>query len=212
MKNPTIEQLQNSGEYELIAELDHYHIKEFVIEQLSGGGKIVKAFMVYQLIMSLVGLLFVTRSIALALHGELTFLYVTIGSLIFCFTFLVILHELLHGLAVKLTGARKVNFGGYFSKFIFYAEADRHVLNRRQFVFLALTPLAVVKIISLAGAVLFLHHPVFYFFIITMSIHSLFCAGDIGLMTLFYKYNNQEVYTFDVKEERKAYFFRKVLH
>ena len=27
MKNPTIEQLQNSGEYELIAELDHYHIK-----------------------------------------------------------------------------------------------------------------------------------------------------------------------------------------
>jgi hypothetical protein len=112
-------------------------------------------------------------------------------------------------MALKLIGAKKIAFGGYLRKFIFYAEADRHVLNRRQFAFVALTPLIVVKAVTLAGVILFVHQPVFYFFILIMSTHSLFCAGDIGLLSLFYQCKGTDVYTFDVKEEKRSYYYKR---
>ena len=210
MANPGIKELQNPDNFELIAELTHNQIKEFVISQLSDNGKIVSVFMIYQITMLLAGFIFITRSVALLLHGETTPFLISIASIIFSFTILVIIHELLHGIALKFTGARKINFGGYLKKFIFYAEADSHVLNRRQFVLLSLTPLFVVKIISIIGIILFWHHPALYFFVIVMSVHSLFCAGDVGLLSIFYQYKNTEIFMFDVKEKKTSYFYKKI--
>jgi hypothetical protein len=116
----------------------------------------------------------------------------------------------LHGLALKITGAKKLSFGAYWKKFIFYAEADRHVLNHKQFELVALTPLFIVKLVTFIGLVFFINHPAFYFFIFTMSAHSLFCAGDIGLLSIFYRNKDDEIYTFDVKVEKKSYYFKKI--
>ena len=209
MTNPTIKQLQNDDEFELIAELNHQQIKEFVINQLSENGKIVRMYMIYQILMILIGLFFLTRSVVLAFQNYSEPLYYSAAAFIFCFSLLIVIHELLHGIALKLTGAKRVNFGGYLKKFIFYAEADQFVINRKQFAFIALTPLVIVKIITLFGAILFLHSPLFYFLIFVMSAHSLFCAGDIGLFSIFYKYKKSEIYTFDVKAEKKSYYFKK---
>lgn len=130
--------------------------------------------------------------------------------MLFCFTFLVIIHELLHGLALKFTGAKKINYGGYLRKFVFYAEADSHILNRRQFAILALTPLVVIKLLTVAGIVIFWHHPTIYFFVLVMSTHSLFCAGDVALLSLFYKNMKDEIFTYDVKAEKTSYFYRRI--
>jgi hypothetical protein len=207
MKNPTIDELRSSGKYELVAELNHLQIKEFVIEQLTEGGKMVRIYMIYQLIMSLLGLFFITRSIALALHSQFIQLYVTLATLLFSFTLLIAIHEALHGIALKLTGASRVHFGGYFNRFVFYAEADQHVLNRKQFTLLALSPLVVVQVITVFGVILWFSHPALYFFTITMAVHSLFCAGDIGLLALLNRFKDSEIYTFDVKVEKKAYYY-----
>lgn len=209
MSNPTINELRNSGKYELLAQLNHQQIKEFVIDQLTGKSKIIKVYMIYQVLMILVGMFFFTRSIVLAFKGDSVPLYYSLAALVFCFSVLVVIHELLHGIALKLSGAPKVSFGGYLKKFIFYAEADQFVINRRQFAFIALTPLFAVKLVTLIGAVLFFSHPVFYFLIFVMSAHSLFCAGDIGLLSVFYKYKNAEIFTFDVKAEKTSYFFMR---
>jgi hypothetical protein len=209
MANPTIEELKNEENYEQIARLNHGQIKEFVIDQLTGNGRIVRIYMFYQIFMVLVGIFFITRTVVLAFQHVLLPLYISIAALFFWVTLLIVIHELLHGIALKLTGAKKITFGGYLKKFIFYAEADRHVLNRRQFVFVALTPLIVVKVVTLAGIILFISQPLFYFFILTMSAHSLFCAGDIGLLSFFYKYPENEMYTFDVKEEKQSYYYQK---
>ena len=207
--NPTINELQNNGKFELIAQLNHREIKEFVIRQLTANGKMVRIFMVYQVFMVLLGIFFLTRSIVPAFNGNIQPLFYTGAALIFSFSILVVIHESLHGMALKLTGAKKIAFGGYLRKFIFYAEADRHVLNRRQFALVALTPLIVVKAATLAGVILFVHQPVFYFFILIMSTHSLFCAGDIGLLSLFYQFKGTDVYTFDVKEEKRSYYYKR---
>ncbi len=207
MANPTIDELRNSGKYELIAQLNHQQIKEFVIDQLTESSAIIKSYMIYQVVMILIGIFFFTRSIVLAFQTSAEPLYYLLAALVFSFSVLIIIHELLHGIALKLVGAERVNFGGYLKKFIFYAEADQFVINRKQFAFVALTPLFAVKLITLIGIIFFFNHPVFYFLIFVMSAHSLFCAGDIGLLSVFYKTKNSEIFTFDVKAEKTSYFY-----
>ncbi|MDO8951854.1 MAG: DUF3267 domain-containing protein [Draconibacterium sp.] len=210
MPNPLIEELRNSAEYELIAQLNHSQVKEFVINQLTTKSRMITAYMIYQIIMIMAGMFFFTRSIVLAFQSSSTPLYFSLAALVFCFTLLIIIHELFHGVALKLAGAKRINFGGYLKKFIFYAEADQFVINRRQFAFIALTPLFVVKLITLIGIIFLFNQPVFYFLIFVMSAHSLFCAGDIGLLSIFYQYKNTEIFTFDVKEEKTSYYYRRI--
>ena len=210
MGNPSIHDLRKSGDYELIGQLHHDEIKEFVMGQLSEGGKLVFYYLIYQIVMILLGLFFLTHSIVNAFNGIFEPLYYSLAAMVFYFSILIVVHESLHAVALKLTGAKKINFGGYLKKFIFYAEADQHVLNRKQFAFVALTPLVVVKLISLAGVVLYLNHPAIYFFIFLMSAHSLFCAGDIGLLTLFNYKGKTEIFTFDVKAEKTSYYYQKI--
>jgi hypothetical protein len=211
MANPTVEELKNGEEYELIAELNHGQIKDFVLQQLTGSdSKIVKMFAIYQLLMILTGMFFLARALVLAFRNEFHPLLISLLALGFSLSLLIVIHEVLHGIALKFTGAKHVAFGGYLKKFIFYAEADRHVLNRKQFTFVALAPLIVVKIITLAGIILYWNQPLFYFFLIVMSAHSLFCAGDIGLLSVFYNDAENEIFTFDVKEEKQSYFFKRI--
>jgi len=210
MKNPTIDELKNSGKFELIASINHQQIKEFVIEQLTYDGKIIRTYMYYQVLMIVVGMFFFTRSIVLAIKDTPVQLFYSLVALVFSFSFLIIIHELLHGIALKLAGAPRVTFGGYLKKFVFYAEADQFVINRRQFAFIALAPLVVVKLATLAGVVVFFNHPALYFMVFVMSAHSLFCAGDIGLLTVFYQNTENEIFNFDVRAEKTSYFFRKI--
>jgi len=209
MQNPTIEELRTSDKYKLVAQLNHQQIKEFVINQLAENGKIIKIYMIYQVLMILVGIFFFTLSIVLAFQGSANQLYYSLAALVFSFSVLIVIHELLHGIALKLSGAGKVTFGGYLKKFIFYAEADQFVINRKQFAFIALTPLFVVKLITLIGIIFLFNQPIFYFLIFVMSAHSLFCAGDIGLLSVFYKTKNTEIFTFDVKAEKTSYYYQK---
>lgn len=209
MANPTIEELQNEEQFELIAELDHKEIKEFVINQLTTGGLLVKLYMIYQLVMLLFGSALVIWSVIQASKQNTEPLYSVLAALLFCFSFLIVLHELIHGLALKLTGAKKINYGAYLKKFIFYAEADRHVFNKKQFSLIALAPLLVVKIFSFLVIGLFYPHPMVFFFAVVMCAHSLFCAGDIGLLSLFYQDKNAAIFTYDVKDEKKSYYFKR---
>ncbi len=210
MANPTIEELQNSDRFELVARLKHTEIKNFVIEQISKtSSTLVKVYMFYQLLMVLTGMFFLARAIVFVFRNYYEPFLISALAIVFSLSFLIVVHEALHGAALKLTGAKHVAFGGYLKKFIFYAEADRHVLNRKQFAFIALTPLIIVKIITLLGIFFFWNQPFFYFFLIIMSAHSLFCAGDIGLLSVFYDDKENEVFTFDVKEKKQSYFYKK---
>ncbi len=209
MTNPAIDELQESGRYELVYQLEHHQVKEFVLKQITSGSRIVRWFMIYQFLMIVAGLFFITRSIVLAFAGNLLPLYYTLGAVVFSFTFLILIHELLHALAFKITGAPRVAVGAYLKKFIFYAEADRHVLNRKQFTLVALTPLLAVKLATLAAVIVTAGQPAVYFWIFIMCAHSLFCAGDIGMLDYFYSFKDAELYTFDVRKEKKSFFYRK---
>jgi hypothetical protein len=208
--NPSVKNLQNQERFKLITELSHHQIKDFVIEQLTVKSLIINIFMIYQVLMILIGLFFSTRSVIFAIRGDLQPLVYTIAGLAFTFTLLVFIHEILHGISLKIIGATKVTYGGIIKKFIFYAQADKFVINRRQFSFVALTPFIVIKVITLAVVIAFWNHPLLYSGIIIMSAHSLFCAGDIGLLSFFYRYPGYEIYTYDLKSESKSFFYMEL--
>jgi len=208
--NPSIAELQNREKYTLLAELDHLHIKEFVLDQVRTGNRLIRMYMGYQCLMICLGTFFAVLSVVKAFHGEMKELCYSLAALVFSFSFLVIFHELLHGLAFKAVGVPRVTYGVLPKKFIFYAEADRFVLNSRQFRIVALAPLWIIKLVSLAGMTCFFSHPALWFFMVVMCLHSLFCAGDIAMLSFMNRYPG-EVYTYDNKKEKKSYYFRKIM-
>jgi len=209
MSNPTINELLDSESFKLELVLEHEEVKDFVISQIQTGGRLILWHKYFQLFMMLAGLFFVTRPFILAINGILQPLFYLILAVVLTFTLLILFHECIHALAFKITGAPKVSLGWFPKHFIFYAEADRHVINRRQFTFIALAPLVTVQVISTAGLLATLGHPEVYFWIFIMTSHTLFCSGDINMLNYFYMNKNYDLYTFDVKNEKKTYFYRR---
>ena len=209
---PTPEQIQHSPGYRLIARISHDNIKSFLLEQFSGGSRLAKRYMIYQTIMGAVLAGLLAYSIVSFFKGskqELEWLSI---ALLISFTVLVILHELLHAIAFLITGVRNISFGADFWRFIFYVQADREVIQKRQFRFVALTPFIIVTIITAVGTLwsIWQNSPAIILWLSIMAIHSFFCAGDYGLLCLYQNHPGKEIVTFDLKDERCSYFYEKI--
>ena len=203
------EDLQNDSKYELLTEVSHQHLREFVMELVTKGKTIIRIYSIYQVIMMLLFVYFLTKGMVLAIKGSQTLL-IQIGlSILFSVTALIVIHELLHALAYLATGARRISFGVIPKKFVFYAMADRQVIAPRAFHIVALTPFVVVKLVCLLGIVQFYNEPLMYFFLGIMCLHSLFCAGDIAMLDFYTHYPGKEIYNFDNKSEGKTYFYAR---
>ncbi len=204
---PTIQELTDGDRYNLLAMVEQKKVKEFIVGQVMTDKKLIPIYMVYQTLLFLSGLFFLTRALVLAFRGSPAYLLVVLGTILFSFTLLVVIHELLHGLALLAIGAPRISFGGDLRRFVFYAAADRFVIGRQPFLFVALMPLAVVQLVAVAGIIVWFYHPFLYFFLILMTMHSFFCSGDIALVSVFYRHPGKRVYMYDVTSERVTYFF-----
>lgn len=163
--------------------------------------------MIYQTLLFLTGLFFYTRAMVLAYRGNYLYLVIATAGVLFSFTVLVAIHELLHLVSLKLAGAPRVTLGAIPGKFIFYAEAGNFVLGKKSFLFVAFTPFVVVQIITILGIIWCFSVPFLYFFLMVMTIHSFFCSGDMALASIFYRFPSRETFTYDNPDEKKSYYF-----
>lgn len=201
------EDFQNESEFELLAEVSHQKLREFVLDQIREEKYIIRIYSVYQVIMIILFIFLLTRSIILVFKG-FSEPIISIGlALLFSFSVLIVIHELLHALAYLLSGARNISFGFILKKFTFYALADQQVIASRAFHFVALTPFVVIKLISLAGTIVFYNQQLMYFFLSIMCLHSLFCAGDLAMLAFYNQHRGQEIYNYDNRSEGKTYFY-----
>jgi hypothetical protein len=206
------EDLKNENEFELLTEVSHKELREFVVTQIRDEKQIIRIYSIYQVIMLALFISLLTRSIVFAFRGNLDGL-IGIGlSVLFSFSVLIVIHELLHALAYWITGARNISFGFVPKKFIFYALADKQVIHSKAFHFVALTPFVVVKLIGILGAISFCNEKLIYFFLSVMCIHSLFCAGDIALLAFYRLQKGKEIFNFDDRKEGKTYFYIRKKH
>ena len=205
----TPEDLQNESEFELLTEVSHQKLREFVVEQITKEKYVIRIYSIYQGIMMMIFVFLLTRGIVLSIKGH-SELLIEIGlSIAFSLSALIVFHELLHAFAYLLTGARKISFGVIPKKFIFYALADRQVIAKRAFHIVALAPFVVVKLICLIGLIEFYNEQIMYFFLSVMCLHSLFCAGDIAMLAFYRIHKEKEIYNFDSKSEGKTYFYNR---
>jgi len=209
----TPEDLKNENEFELLTEVSHQELREFVVSQIRDEKQIIRIYSIYRVFMMAFFIFLLTRSIVFAFRGNFDGLIGIGWSVLFSFSVLIVIHELLHALAYWISGARNISFGFVLKKFIFYALADQQVIQSKAFHFVALTPFVVIKLIGIIGAISSCNEKLIYFFLTLICLHSLFCAGDIAMLAFYKLHRGKEIFNFDNKSEGKTYFYiRKSEH
>lgn len=118
------------------------------------------------------------------------------------------IHELIHGLACRLLGARKIVYGVEWKHLMFYAAAHNFVMNRKQFAFVALSPFLIITASFLISALL-TEELRSLMWISAAFFHGTMCIGDFGLLSFFNENRDKEIYTFDNIVEKKTYFYQR---
>lgn len=204
------EDLQNNNEFELLTEVSHLRLKEFIIKQIREEKKLIKAYSVYQLAMIVILIATIVKAFILHSRGINEPLHNIGNAFLFSFTILVVLHELIHAAAYWLTGSRQLIFGAIWRRFLFYVLADKQVISPSSFRIVANAPLVTVKIATLVLVILFWQQPLAYLFLTVMCLHSLFCAGDIAMLAFYRLHPDKEIFNYDDVQQKVTYFyFRK---
>ncbi|PTN10426.1 DUF3267 domain-containing protein [Mangrovibacterium marinum] len=201
------EELKNDPHFELLREIDHHRIKAFILEQVHQPGRLMRWYGVYQVVMMLLYLLLFGMSVVPACHGNWKPLMWMGAALLFALSLLIVLHELLHALAYWHSGVRKLKAGALWRKFIFYVAADRQVVDYPVFRRVAWAPFVGVKLLTLVPGLLLWGYPSAYFFFSLMCIHSLFCAGDVAMLSFYERHSGLVIYNFDDLSEGKTFFY-----
>jgi len=125
---------------------------------------------------------------------------------IFCGSILIIpVHELIHGLAYRILGARKIHFGADLQQLVFYVTADQYPVSGKELYFLAMLPFTFINIICGLALVLWLPQFVVLGSFLLLS-HNIMCIGDFAVVNYVHQYN-VKVYSYDIVGEMKSYFF-----
>ncbi len=210
MKRLTPEQLESGSDFELLFEVEHKNMKDFVLGQMGTPAPVLRWYGLYQIFMLLFAAILLGWTAVMAWHGRWEALAYLLASVAFSFTALVVIHELLHGFAMRLGGLKRIRFGAQIRKFVFYAAADREVVDFKTFRFFALAPFVVVKLVCLFCLWFFWPNAFIFFFAGVMAVHSLFCAGDFALLGLYQHYRGVTLYQFDdMKTGRTSFYAQK---
>lgn len=203
----TPQELKNSEQFDLLAEIEHNKVKRFIIEQINFELKLIRWYSTYQILMIVLFISLLIRAISMHNRGmDEPFLFI-VYAVIFSFTILVIVHEFSHAVAYWFTGAKNLKAGAIWKKFIFYVVADKQVIDYSSFKLVALAPLVMIKLLSLVLSVWFWKTNSVYFFLSIMCIHSLFCAGDVAMLAFYKTHADKEIYNYDDVSEGKTYFY-----
>lgn len=206
-KIPDAETLQNGNKYHLILELDFNEIIPFVFSNIRKAS--LSNF--FYLIINFASLLFVIGYALWSMNSG----YFSIGKVILqvlagilAGSILVIPpHELLHGLAYRILGARNIKFGVDLQQFIFYVTAHRFPVSKKQLAFLAMTPFVLINLALIVITVLWAPRITLLSTSLLLS-HNIMCIGDFAMISYAFR-QKHEIYTFDDTEKKLSYFFVK---
>lgn len=203
-----IDKLKTSPEFNLIRVLRHDEVIEFVLTQIRQLRWPMILF--YLLVASLL-----TKTIAFSLNN---IAYTVIpwqdywkflGIGLVCGMIMVIpFHELLHGLAYGLAGAKRVKYGADLKQMLFYASAPGFVAGRATFYFVAFCPFLVINALFLTGIIMGTPDCK-WGSLVALTVHSSMCIGDFAMANFFSAFPEREVYTYDEEKTRISYFYIK---
>ena len=188
--------------YELLAELTHAELGEFVLQYFfRRRSPVVWAHHA----MSLATL---TAVVLVAVGQHRSFLR-CLGDfgLAFAALFVVILplHELLHAAAYRLVGARDIRWEYSVRMLAVWVIAHRFVAETRTFVIVALAPFVVLNAALIAAALAFPQAAVLLLFVLLWHLHG--SIGDWSLLNFMWLHRERGFWTYDDAAAGKSYFF-----
>lgn len=209
MGKVSIRQLKEDDKYQLIEELDHQDMVPFILKEFQQRNLIIHVYVLLNISIITAGILFVIAQYQLGSISLFSMFLWWIGGAVSGSTLIIPFHELLHGLTYYLLGARKVSYGGNLRDFYFFATADRFVVTGKTIWLLALAPFVVVGSLCLWALKLEFSIGLKCFFWGILTLHSLNCLGDFGILSYFWERRNQKLYTYDLVEEAKSYIYQE---
>lgn len=216
---PTIEQLHDSPQFELI---DSFHIDEmnkFLMRELgmkqpdttSAKPKLNAKSLLFVALFAAIGGV-VGWSIGKIIpksDGGISNVALQFGlAFLGFFVVLLPIHEAIHGLVFKLLGAKKVGFGWSKKSLIVYAYAQKFVMTLRENAWVAAMPFIVL---TTALVILWILFPQWQLFWGTsLFFHTAACMGDFILVQYYFKNRAYTMYTYDdIEGDYYSYFFRE---
>jgi len=114
-------------------------------------------------------------------------------------------HEDIHALTYKAIGAPAVRFVAEWRKGLIYTIADRFVVNQREYLRLALTPLVAISVVL--GGLYFLIPERDLLIAGLLCFHTLSCIGDIAIVNFLWTRRDQVIFSYDDLKLHKSYFY-----
>ncbi|MFH0759031.1 MAG: DUF3267 domain-containing protein [Bacteroidota bacterium] len=208
IRNPGVESLRSNPAYRLVLEIGFHDMIPFVLKNIRAKGIMSLAYLIVNIIM----LGFIAFQIVSGVWNHtLTFggfLSQSIAGILGGSILVIPLHEIIHGLAYKLLGAKKIIFGADLQQFVFFVTADRHPVSGLQIYFLALLPFLAINLITFS-MILLLFPDLLLFCSFFLLSHNLMCIGDFAITNYVHRAKNR-LYSFDEPKEKKSYFYEMV--
>lgn len=202
-QKPTPEELQDSGKYQKIQDLDHNEMVPFLLKNLKNRNPINAVFKHgTMLLIALILFVWIGR-------WDTTSFFLGLGAgLLFTFTVGVVLHETLHLLVYKVLGAKKTRLKPLWDQGAVAAVADHFVVSEKEFYWLAFTPFVVLTTAGLV-ALFTTSSWIFYGVSVFLVMHATACIGDFSLAGYMYEHRKDEIYTFDDVKNDRSFFYKR---
>ena len=206
---PDAEEIEKNPNYRQMKVLDYNEMIPFVISNIKHRSFISFLYIGLNAMLVLTVLLIIVSGL---MTYELIWSVIIKQTLagIFCGSILIIpVHELLHGFAYRILGARKIKFGADFQQFIFFVTADRYPVSGKELVFLAMTPFVFINLVTFLAIICLLPNQLVLGGFLLLS-HNIMCIGDFAMVNYVFIHARNRLFTFDEVENKKCYFYEEV--
>jgi hypothetical protein len=203
MTTPTVTQLTTDPQYEQLAEIGHKTMMPFLLEYYLRRLSLLLVLHYAITLAVFVGWVWVSVQSPAGLGGSLGGL----GLALLAFLVIVPLHELIHGLAYRATGATDVRYGMSVREATAYAVAHNFVADWRAFTFVAVAPFVVITTALLLAILVWPAQHLFLFTVLLL--HTTATLGDCALLNYFWVNRRRTLYTYDDADKKLSYIYAR---
>lgn len=201
--------LENSTRYSKIMEVSHEELLYWVSDHIRPDNLPMRIFY----LLNLPVLCFIFYKIYFILFvAPLNWFYlasIVLLSLVAFVIAIIPLHELIHAASFKAMGAKNVSIHAQWNKMLFYAIADKFVLNGKEFAVLALLPFLLINTLLTAG-IIFWRGELRVISVVFLFLHLTGCIGDFALLGYMYENRKKRILNYDDREKGLSYFYEEI--
>jgi len=201
---PSVSDLRNTDQFQLLLELGHKDLIPFVNEHYWKR----KSWVTILHYLFSFTILVIWFWIGFQERYSFDEWFSRFGFAVLSFFVLLPIHELIHALVYKIAGAKDIRFGASLRQAYAYAIAHYFVANRLVFTWVAIAPFIVINSILVLGAIFLQQHA--FYLIGVLLLHTAGTSGDFAMLNYLWVNRHQEIYTFDDAVENKTYFYSHV--